>query len=48
MRTFAEALPGELIIYEDAYRRVAVAVSHGDGGQRLGLGPGDALRIEPA
>ena len=40
VRTFAEALPGELIVYEDAYRRVAVAVSHGDGGQRLGLAPG--------
>ena len=48
VRTFAEGVPGELIVYEDAYRRVAVAVSHGDGGQRLGLAPGDALRIEPA
>ncbi|MEA2146077.1 MAG: hypothetical protein QOG59_1664, partial [Solirubrobacteraceae bacterium] len=37
-----------LIVYEDAYRRVAVAVSHGDGAQRLGLAPGDELRIEPA
>jgi S-adenosylmethionine hydrolase len=47
VRTFAEAAPGELILYEDAYRRLAVAVSHGDSGERLGLAPGDELRIEP-
>ena len=48
VRTFAEAAQGELIVYEDAYRRLSVAVSHGDGGERLGLAPGDELRIEPA
>jgi S-adenosylmethionine hydrolase len=48
VRTFAEAAPGELIVYEDAYRRLAVAVSHGDGAERLGLAPGHELRIEPA
>jgi hypothetical protein len=48
VRTFAEAPPGELIVYEDAYRRLAVAVSHGDGSERLGVVPGDELRIEPA
>jgi S-adenosylmethionine hydrolase len=48
VRTFAEAAPGELIVYEDAYRRLSVAVSRGDGGERLGLAPGDELRIEPA
>ncbi len=37
VRTFAEAAPGELIVYEDAYRRLAVAVSHGDAAARLGL-----------
>jgi S-adenosyl-L-methionine hydrolase (adenosine-forming) len=48
VRTFADGVPGELIVYEDAYRRVAVAVSHGDGAQPLSLAPGDALWIEPA
>ena len=48
VRTFADGAPGELIVYEDAYRRLAVAVSHGDAAARLGLRPGDELRIEPA
>jgi S-adenosyl-L-methionine hydrolase (adenosine-forming) len=47
-RTFADADAGELLLYEDAQRRLAVAVSHGDAGARLGLGVGDELRIRPA
>jgi S-adenosylmethionine hydrolase len=46
-RTFADATPGELIVYEDAYRTLAVAVSGGDAAARLGLAPGDELRIRP-
>lgn len=45
VRTFAEAPAGELIVYEDAARRLAVAVSHGSAAERLGLAPGDELRI---
>ncbi|MFZ0089855.1 MAG: SAM-dependent chlorinase/fluorinase [Solirubrobacteraceae bacterium] len=45
VRTFADAAPGELIVYEDAQRRAAVAVSHGDAAERLGLRAGDELRI---
>ena len=48
VRTFADAPAGALIVYEDAYRRLAVAVSHGDAAATLGLGSGGALRIEPA
>jgi S-adenosyl-L-methionine hydrolase (adenosine-forming) len=47
-RTFADADAGELLLYEDAQRRLAVAVSHGDAAARLGLGVGDELRIRPA
>jgi S-adenosylmethionine hydrolase len=47
-RTFADADAGELLLYEDAQRRLAVAVSHGDAATRLGLGVGDELRIRPA
>jgi S-adenosyl-L-methionine hydrolase (adenosine-forming) len=47
-RTFSDADPGELLLYEDAQRRLAVAVSHGDAAARLGLGVGDELRIRPA
>ncbi|MGI8714962.1 MAG: SAM hydrolase/SAM-dependent halogenase family protein [Solirubrobacteraceae bacterium] len=37
VRTFAEAGPGELLLYEDAQRRLAVAARDGDGARRLGL-----------
>jgi S-adenosylmethionine hydrolase len=45
VRTFADVAEGELLVYEDAYRRLSVAVSHGDAAERLGLGVGDELRI---
>jgi hypothetical protein len=46
-RTFADVGPGELLVYEDAYRTLAVAVSGGDAAAVLGLVPGDELRIRP-
>jgi S-adenosylmethionine hydrolase len=48
VRTFADVEAGELLVYEDAYRRLAVAVSHGDAARRLGLAVDDELRIRPA
>jgi S-adenosylmethionine hydrolase len=45
VRTFAEAAPGELLLYEDSARRLALAVSHGSAAERLGLAAGDELRI---
>ena len=36
-RTFADAREGELILYEDSYRNVAVAVSRGSAAQLLAL-----------
>jgi S-adenosyl-L-methionine hydrolase (adenosine-forming) len=47
VRTFADATPGELLLYEDAQRRLAIAVSRGDAADRLGLGVDDALRLRP-
>src|SRR5207245_168093 len=47
LRTFAEAGRGELLIYEDAYRRLALAVSHGSAARHLGIAAGDELRIVP-
>jgi S-adenosylmethionine hydrolase len=47
VRTFADAKPDELIVYEDAARELAVAVSHGSAAERLGLTVGDELRIRP-
>jgi S-adenosylmethionine hydrolase len=45
VRTFADVPEGELMLYEDAYRRLSVAVSHGSAAERLGTGAGDELRI---
>jgi S-adenosyl-L-methionine hydrolase (adenosine-forming) len=45
-RTFADARRGELILYEDAYRMLAVAVSHGDAASVLGLSVDDEMRIK--
>jgi S-adenosyl-L-methionine hydrolase (adenosine-forming) len=44
-RTFADVGSGELMVYEDAYRRLSIAVSHGSAAERLGLGMDDELRI---
>src|SRR5947207_2048587 len=48
VRTFAEGQRGELLIYEDAYRRLAVAVRHGDAARRLGAGVDDELWLRAA
>lgn len=47
-RTFADVSRGELLLYEDAQRRLALAVSDGDAAARLGLAVDDELRIGPA
>jgi S-adenosylmethionine hydrolase len=45
VRTFADAGPGELVVYEDAARRMAVAVNLGSAAQQLRVGRGDDLRV---
>jgi S-adenosylmethionine hydrolase len=47
-RTFADVAPGEVLLYEDAERTLAIAVSHGDAARQLGLATGDELRIRAA
>ncbi len=47
VRTFADVAADRLLIYEDASRRLAVAVSHGDAASLLGLAVDDELRIRP-
>jgi S-adenosyl-L-methionine hydrolase (adenosine-forming) len=44
-RTFADVGEGELLAYEDAYRRLAIAISHGNAAGRLRVAPGDELRV---
>jgi S-adenosylmethionine hydrolase len=43
--TFADAPPGELILYEDSYGLVTLAISRGDAARLAGVGPGDELRV---
>jgi S-adenosyl-L-methionine hydrolase (adenosine-forming) len=44
-RTFADAREGDLILYEDSYRNVAIAVSRGSAAQLLGLDEGGELVV---
>ena len=44
-RTFADARPGDIILYEDAYRNVAIAISGGNAAQMFGAHEGRDLRI---
>jgi S-adenosylmethionine hydrolase len=47
VQTFADVPPGELLLYEDAWRAVAVAVNRGDAAAELRLAVDDELRIAP-
>jgi S-adenosyl-L-methionine hydrolase (adenosine-forming) len=44
-RAFAEARRGELILYEDAYGNIAIALTDGDAASLLVTKPGDAVEI---
>jgi S-adenosylmethionine hydrolase len=46
--TFADAAPGELILFEDSYGAYAIAISGGDASALTAAGPGDAIRISRA
>lgn len=45
--TFADVPPGGLLLYEDAYRTLAVAVNRGSAAEHLGVALDDELRIAP-
>ena len=46
-RTFADARPGDIVLYEDAYANIAVAINRGSAARMLAAAPGDELRIVP-
>jgi S-adenosyl-L-methionine hydrolase (adenosine-forming) len=46
-QTFADVKPGELIVYEDAYRTLAVAINRGDAAATLALRPDVEVHIRP-
>jgi S-adenosylmethionine hydrolase len=44
-RTFSDARPGDIVLYEDAYQNVAVAQNRGNAAEMLGAKAGDDVRI---
>jgi S-adenosyl-L-methionine hydrolase (adenosine-forming) len=46
--TFADVPPGELILYEDSSRSLALAVNRGSAAEALGLDLGDQVTLWPA
>ena len=44
-RTFADARPGDLILYEDSYRNLSIAINGGSAAAMLGIKPGQDIRI---
>ena len=44
-QTFADVSAGELIVYEDAYRALAIAINRGDAAATLGLAPDAEVRL---
>jgi S-adenosylmethionine hydrolase len=45
-RTFSDARAGDLILYEDSYQNVAVAMNRGNAAEMLAAQPGQELRID--
>lgn len=46
-RTFADARPGDVILYEDSYGNMSVAISRGSAARMLHASPGQTIRITP-
>ena len=46
--TFADVAPGDLLVYEDAYRTLAIAINRGDAAATLRLAPDSELRLRPS
>jgi S-adenosylmethionine hydrolase len=44
-RAFADARAGDIILYEDAYENIAVAITDGSAAEMFSISPGDALTI---
>jgi S-adenosyl-L-methionine hydrolase (adenosine-forming) len=44
-RTFADARPGDIILYEDAYRNISIAISGGNAAAMFGVSEGRDVRI---
>jgi S-adenosyl-L-methionine hydrolase (adenosine-forming) len=47
-RTFADVRPGDVVLYEDAYENIAIALNGGSAAHVFGARPGRELRIRRA
>jgi S-adenosylmethionine hydrolase len=47
-RTFTDARDGEIILYEDAYENISIAITGGSAAQTLSAAPGTNVRIRTA
>ena len=43
--TFADVGPGDIVLYEDSYRNIAIAINEGDAASVVLARPGDTVRI---
>jgi S-adenosyl-L-methionine hydrolase (adenosine-forming) len=44
-RTFAEVRGGDIVLYEDAYWNISLAINRGSAAEMFGVGPGDELKV---
>jgi S-adenosylmethionine hydrolase len=44
-RTYADARPGEIVLYEDSYRNVAIAINRGSAAEMFSAQPGQNVRL---
>jgi S-adenosylmethionine hydrolase len=47
-RTFGDARTGDIVLYEDAYENIALAINRGSAAQMFAVRVGDELRLSPA
>jgi S-adenosylmethionine hydrolase len=47
-RTFAEVRTGDIVLYEDAYGNISLAVNKGNAAEMFGIGVGRALELAGA
>jgi S-adenosyl-L-methionine hydrolase (adenosine-forming) len=47
VQTFADVSPGEVLVYEDSYRSLALAINRGDAAAAMGLAPDAEVRLTP-
>ena len=46
--TFADVGPGEIVVYEDAYENVSIAISRGSAADTFSISPGDEVTLRVA